>query len=156
MPAARTEGSSPREDQTVARLMRRHFIALAPEDSLLDAFQLMRFARLRFLPVVRGDVLVGFLGFPDVLASVLQELSGRSPPGTPSLAAMPVAQVMRPPVETVVPATALADAAASLVRAATGCLPVVDPGGPGPRLLGIVTETDLLRAALEREPRLLP
>jgi CBS domain-containing protein len=133
--------------------MRRHFIALAPENSLLDAFQLMRFARLRFLPVVRGEILVGTLGFSDLLASVLPELSGRSPGRAPRLADTPVAQAMRPAAETVVPTTALADAAASLVRAATGCVPVVEGGGPAPRLLGLVTETDLLRAALEREPQ---
>jgi CBS domain-containing protein len=144
------DGTTPGQD-TVGGLMRRHFIALAPEDSLLDAFHLMRLARLRVLPVVRGEVLVGIVGFPDVAAGLLEELAGRST--APGLAAVPVTRVLRPALETAVPRTTLAHAAESLVRLATGCLPVVDPDEPGPRLLGLVTETDLLRAALDGKDR---
>jgi CBS domain-containing protein len=47
-------------------------------------------------------------------------------------------------VVTVSPQTALADAAELLVRHKIGCVPVVDPHG---KLVGLLTDTDLLAAA---------
>lgn len=142
-PTDRTPG---RPVETVAGLMRRNFITLAPQDSLLEAFQLMRLARLRLLPVVREGVLVGVLGFGDVLRAVLDELH-TAVSAHPALQAIPVARVMSEPGETVGPGTSLADAARRLCRTATGCVPVVEAARSGPRLLGLVVESDLLRAA---------
>jgi CBS domain-containing protein len=124
--------------------MRRHFISLAPNDSLLDAFHLMRLARLRVLPVVREGVLVGVLSYRDLNQAMLRELLGSA---APALEAILVASVMDAPTVTVAPEARLVDAATSLCRSSLGCLPVVEPGRHGPRLLGLVTESDLLRAA---------
>jgi CBS domain-containing protein len=133
-----------RQPSTVAELMRRHFISLAPEDSLLDAFQLMRLARLRLLPVVRQGVLVGVLGYRDLNQAMLRELLGNP---APALEALLVENVMDAPAVTIAPEARLVDAATSLCRSSQGCLPVVEPGQRGPRLLGLVTESDLLRVA---------
>jgi CBS domain-containing protein len=135
---------------TVAELMRRHFISLAPEDSLLDAFQVMRLARLRLLPVVHEGVLVGVLTYRDLNQALLRELLGNP---APALEAIPVESVMDAPTAIVAPDAPLVDAATSLCRSGTGCLPVVEPGQHGPRLLGLVTESDLLRAAFGPDAR---
>ncbi len=135
--------------ETVASLMRRNFISLAPDDSLLDAFQVMRLARLRLLPVVREGILVGVVTFRDLNQAVLQELRVRP---AAALEAILVERVMGAPAATVGPEARLVDAATSLCRVATGCLPVVEPERDGPRLLGLVTESDLLRAAFLARP----
>lgn len=143
MTSSRTAQGS-RQPSTVAELMRRNFISLAPEDSLLDAFQLMRLARLRLLPVVRQGVLVGVLGYRDLNQAMLRELLGNP---APALEALLVENVMDAPTVTIAPEARLMDAATSLCRSSQGCLPVVEPGQRGPRLLGLVTESDLLRVA---------
>src|SRR3990172_8691268 len=89
-----------RRPATVAELMRRHFISLAPKDSLLAAFQLMRLARLRVLPVVREGVLIGVLTYRDLNQALLRELLG-SP--APALEAIPVESVMDAPTVTLAP-----------------------------------------------------
>jgi CBS domain-containing protein len=127
--------------------MRRNFITLAPKDSLLDAFQLMRLARLRVLPVVRDGVLVGVLGFGDVLRAVLDELRAAAAQARPALQAIPVERLMTGAAETLGPDASLVEAARRLCRTATGCVPVVETARSGPRLLGLVVESDLLRAA---------
>jgi CBS domain-containing protein len=57
--------------------------------------------------------------------------------------------VMTPAPETVTADCVLEDAAARLFHLRIGCLPVVQPSLAGPRLVGLVTETDLLRAAYD-------
>jgi acetoin utilization protein AcuB len=147
--SSRTERGS-RQPATVAELMRRHFISLAPEDSLLEAFQLMRLARLRLVPVVREGVLVGVLGYRDLNQAMLRELLGNP---APALEALLVENVMDAPAVTIAPEARLVDAATSLCRSSQGCLPVVEPGQRGPRLLGLVTESDLLRVAFGPDAR---
>jgi acetoin utilization protein AcuB len=141
--SSRSDSDLP-QPATVAELMRRHFISLTPDDSLLEAFQLMRLARLRVLPVVREGVLVGLLTYRDLNQAMLRELLGNT---APALEAILVGSVMDAPTVTVAPGARLVDAATSLCRTALGCLPVVEPGRDGPRLLGLVTESDLLRVA---------
>jgi CBS domain-containing protein len=57
-----------------------------------------------------------------------------------------VKEVMTATVETVPPHASLRDAGRTMLRLRIGCLPVVDDAGV---FLGMLTETDLLRAALE-------
>jgi CBS domain-containing protein len=61
---------------------------------------------------------------------------------------------MCPEIETGDPQMPLAEAAACVARSRAGCLPVVESSPKGPRLVGLVTEGDLLRAAYE--PALAP
>ena len=51
---------------------------------------------------------------------------------------------------TAAPETSLREAAKRMVDGKIGCLPVIEPDGT---LVGLVTETDLLRAALLEEAR---
>jgi CBS domain-containing protein len=132
--------------------MRRRFIALAPADSLLDAERVMRMARVRTLPVMDGGELVGALWHREVLERSLRSVLGAADPAACArwLRDTPVAALMqrRPPAVT--RETALAEAAARLLEDGAGCLSVVDSEGVAPRLIGLVTETDLLRVAYER------
>ena len=105
----------------------------------------MRLARLRHLIVARDGYLVGILTYRAVLEETLARrvdtAVGRAE------ASVEVAMVRDP--ECVSSERSLTDVAARLWRTGLGCLPVVEPTGSGPRLVGLVTETDLLRAAYD-------
>jgi acetoin utilization protein AcuB len=121
--------------------MARRFACVPPEASLLEAGALMRDAKIRHLPVVRGEVLVGILSQRD--------LADAAPPSAPGseLRPLSVGQVMRSDPWTAEESTPIREAAQRMLRYRIGCLPVVRAGPDGPLLVGIVTESDLLRAA---------
>jgi CBS domain-containing protein len=137
---------------SVGRVMRRRFIALGPSETLLEAEQLMRMARVRVLPVALDGDLVGVLSYRALVASLLgatlaDRVAGDAPLGEPPR----VASLMDGSPCTLTPGAPLEEAAARLVDRDDGCLPVVDESSE--RLVGILTETDLLRAAYDPRPR---
>jgi CBS domain-containing protein len=143
----RTNGSV----RTAADLMRRHFIALSPEDSLLEAERTMRLAGVRALPVLANGRLLGIADHREVLRALLRRLVG-DPGGTVAnaLRALRVdALAISAPIS-VSPETPLEHAAARLCDLHSGCLAVVEAAPEGDRMLGLLTEDDLLRAAFRR------
>ena len=134
----------------MGQVMRRHFIALAPGDALLEAECLMRMARVRFLPVAMGGALVGGLSHRALLAAALAKtLPGARPGALASwLRGTPVARIMASPVF-VTPRTGLGEATARLLEKGHGCLSVVEPGAGKNLLVGLLTASDLLRAAFD-------
>lgn len=136
-------GVEARGSMRVEALMRRRFIAVAPGDPLLDVCRLMQLARVRLLPVVRDGVLVGVVSFRDLARALLaseERLLARQ-------LTAPIENVMaRGGFESVLPDEGLEAAARGLCAFEAGCLPVVEPGADGPRLVGLVTEHDLLEA----------
>lgn len=121
----------------VAGVMRRHWLAVAPGAAIGETLQLMRLARLRQLPVVADGVLRGVLPFTALVEAALAGGSSQ------------VGEVMTPEAETGAATMALGEAAARIARSCAGCLPIVEPGPQGPRLVGLVTESDLLRLAYD-------
>jgi CBS domain-containing protein len=128
---------------SVARIMRHSFVTAAPDETLDGASQTMRLARLRHLLVTQGDHLVGILSYREILEGLLEV----GAPGT----ARRVGDAMRRAPAFATPETTLAEAADRMCRYGLGCLPVLEPtpGAPAEagRLVGIITEADLLRAA---------
>jgi CBS domain-containing protein len=130
--------------------MRREFITVSPEDSLLEAHQLMRMARLRHLIVVREGLLAGILSYRDVQEQALAQLeSHRGEDRMSLLGAIAVADAMAAPAYFVTPETPIADAAIRLHHLRLGCLPAVEVRPEGARLVGLITESDLLLAAYD-------
>jgi acetoin utilization protein AcuB len=124
-------------ERTVEGVMRRHWVAVTPLAPIRETLQLMRLARLRQLPVVAAGVLRGVVSYPALVDAALD---GR---------ASNVGQVMTPEMETGNTKMPVAEAAARVARSQVGCLPIVEPSAEGPRLVGLVTESDLLRLAYE-------
>lgn len=118
-------------------MMRRHWVAVAPDASITETLQMMRVARLRQLPVVADGVLRGVLSFAALVEAALTGRCTR------------VEEVMSPETETGGATMAVDEAAARIARSRTGCLPIVEPGPDGPRLVGLLTESDLLRRAYD-------
>lgn len=127
-------------EPVVADVMQTHFITSPPDARLPDVRQTMRLARLRHLLLVQEDQLVGLVSYRTLLEELLE---GREP--------LFAADVMAADPRSVTPATSLAEAAERLCRYGLGCLPVIDPEGN--RLVGLITETDVLRAAFRRRRR---
>ncbi|HUK13672.1 MAG TPA: CBS domain-containing protein [Thermoanaerobaculaceae bacterium] len=130
---------------TVGDIMSRDVVTLAEDDTLSDARSCMERGRIRHLPVVRGEKLIGLVTHRDLLAasfSMFAQVSSRDE--RRMLDQIPVVEVMHDAYA--VPATLrVPDAARVMLDRQYGCLPVVDAAG---NLVGIVTDADFLRLAV--------
>ena len=131
--------------KTVADIMTADVVSLSMEDEFDVAKELMKHDHIRHLPVLHQGKVVGLLSHRDVLREQAKLLRLRPAVEEGSFfASVKVTDAMTPDVD-VVPSTMLArDAAQILLDKRYGCLPVVDDG----KLVGIVTETDILRWAV--------
>ena len=130
--------------------MRRDFIRISAGESLLEALELMRLARLRHLAIEDGGLLVGVVSYRDLQDALLARLAAAGGRGaaTPG-AATAIEQLAGPPFS-IAPDASLDEAVAKLESLQVGCLPVVERSEQGLRVMGLVTELDLLRAAFGR------
>ena len=118
-------------------------LTVAPETTLAEAKAVMDKYWIRHLIVVEGEALVGVLSDRDVRSASL-------PPGaqTPAvaqdahLARVPVREAMTRDPRTVRPDAPLVEVARLMIEHRFSSVPVVDAA----RLVGILTETDILRA----------
>ena len=130
----------------VADLMRREFISVPPEETLLDAHRTMRLARLRHLLVVENGVLVGILSYRDLQDAVVER--GVREDGVAwheALHGVSVREAMVALPYCVRPETPADEAARRMLRLRLGCLPVCE--NEALQLVGLLSESDLLRAA---------
>jgi CBS domain-containing membrane protein len=112
-------------------------------DSVELAEKRMEEHRIRHLPVVDGDVLVGIVSQRDVLAASLPRITHPDPEDDRDLKRRTrVEKIMRGLVETVTSETDVIEAARALLTYRIGCLPVVDERL---HIMGIVTEADFVR-----------
>lgn len=129
---------------TVAELMTRELVTLSEEDGLGRAMQIFAEYPIRHLPVTDGDRLVGLVSQRDALSwsgSVIDPAAFAMERASREAQQTFVAEVMIRDVVTAAPEASVEDAARRLIEGRFGCLPVIDEAG---KLLGIVTETDLL------------
>jgi CBS domain-containing membrane protein len=117
-------------EQRVAEIMSTEPRVVSPTDHVGAALREMELSCFRHLPVVKDGRLLGIVSHRDLVrASNHEQL---------------VREVMSDDVKTVVPQTPAHEAAYLILRYRIGCVPVVEPDG---RLVGIVTDTDFVRAA---------
>lgn len=134
---------------TVERIMSRQVVTLLPEQTLRDAIESMRSKRIRHLPVVEGSRLVGIVTDRDVKRATPSLLSGIDRDEFDRvLDDTLVSQIMTRDPTTVTPYMTIKSAVGLLLETRVGALPVVEAGD----LVGIVTDTDMLRALYEMLP----
>ncbi len=126
-------------------LMNRNLVTIPESSSCREAVLRMHRARIRHLPVLTGDgALVGVVTDRDLRHHLFRPRIYKEVGATPIdvlLEAVPVREIMSTPVITTDAADEMTDAARIMLEEHVGSLPVVEGG----RLVGIVTETDLLR-----------
>ncbi len=132
-------------DTTVEHIMQREFASVRSDERLDLVDDVMALGRVRHMPVVDDGKLVGVVSQRDLLAaSLTRVLDFDNQERRTFLRSIDVREVMSGRPITVAPSATLREAAALMLRHKIGCLPVIGPGGEA---LGLVTETDLLRAA---------
>ena len=129
----------------VKDLMSRQVVTIGTSGSCLDAVARMHRARVRHLPVVnREGMLVGIVTDRDLRHHLFSPHVYKDLGAVPLdilLKAVPVAEIMSTEVITAALEDELMDAARFMLEEKVGSLPVVEHG----RVVGIITETDLLR-----------
>jgi acetoin utilization protein AcuB len=108
----------------------------------MRAVEVMRKHRIRRLPVVIGQKLVGLVAEGDLKRAQPSALSATQEEFDAIMDGTTVSRIMIADPVTVEPGVQLVEAAQTLLTTKYGTLPVVDGG----RLVGILTDTDLLRA----------
>ena len=128
-------------------------VTVHPGDLLRDAFRLMIDNKVRRLPVMDKERLVGIITLEDLRRA-------EPPPGiglglvriTDMLSRMTVHQVMSKDPKTITPDAALIEAARMMLEHAISALPVIE----GSQLVGIITESDIFRAFVKLEEEKQP
>lgn len=130
----------------VEKRMNSDPITVGPQDSFRHAVNLVRQRGIRHLPVVDGGRLVGIVTDRDIRRA--------SPSPATSLEVhelhyllekLKVCDIMTAKVITVTPETPIEEAARLMLHHRIGSLPVLR----GSELVGIITETDILRAFVD-------
>lgn len=130
------------ERTPVHAIMQRKIVTISAGESLSTVEDIMRLGRVRHMPVVSGGKLVGVVSERDLLRSSLSSLSShRNDVRKAFLFGVEIGRVMSQPPIVIDPHATIKQAACTMAEAKIGCLPVVD----GEELVGIVTETDVLR-----------
>lgn len=126
----------------VKEIMSRQVITVSPNDTLQQALTKAMSHRIRHLPVVDKDRLVGIVSDRDLRDA---RPSSLFPADTALLEQIPVSKIMHTQVITAHPLDPIDEAARLLYEHRIGCLPVIQ----AQQLVGIVTETDVLRRLVE-------
>ncbi|MGH8641535.1 MAG: CBS domain-containing protein [Burkholderiales bacterium] len=136
----------------VKDIMSRDVRTLGRNDRLAVADALMQQDRIRHLPVLDGDgVVCGVVSQRDLFRGALLRALGYGGRAEDRLLnQVLVKEAMSAELYTASPDMPVAEAAREMIERKIGCLPVVD----GEKLVGIMTETDLVRLVSEgRAPR---
>jgi len=132
--------------KTVHDIMTTEVTTLGCNDSLQLVKDIMTLGRVRHFPVMEDGKVVGVVSQRDLykasLGSVMKygEKAQRA-----VLEGIVVKEVMSDPPITIAPHASVQEAARLMMEKKIGCLPVLE----GPQLVGLVTETDMLKLIVE-------
>jgi acetoin utilization protein AcuB len=137
----------------VSELMTRKLITVSPDESVEKAVQLFRERSIRHLLVLENDRLVGIVSDRDLMHAMEPVQAKKKRLLNVGglfflLEPLEVREIMSRDVKTIAPDLSVQDAAAYMVASRFGALPVVD----NDTLVGIITETDLLRYFAKSAP----
>jgi CBS domain-containing protein len=129
-------------DLKVKEMMTKEVFTLGRNNALDLADDIMTLERIRHLPVLDEGRVVGVVSQRDLFRSALAVALGYGERAQKMLLkTLRVKEVMSEPAITVSPEATAKEATRLMLEHKIGCLPVVE----GHTLVGIVTETDILR-----------
>jgi CBS domain-containing membrane protein len=130
----------------VKDIMVRDVTTLNIGDELSLANDIMKLGRIRHLPVLEGNTLVGIVSERDLFRSSLVTALGHEPSKTRDvMKAIRIQDVMVRNLITISPEADIKEAVQLMLKHKIGCVPVVAGG----ELLGLVTETDIMMLCLK-------
>ncbi|MGE5215937.1 MAG: CBS domain-containing protein [Chloroflexota bacterium] len=126
----------------VREIMMGSPVTLGPDDNLDLANNVIALGRIRHIPIVDVDKLVGLISERDLIGAAASQVFGlRQKSKSALLKTVLIKEVMKKHVITVAPDTPIKDTAQLMADKKIGCVPVVSEGA----LVGLVTTTDILR-----------
>lgn len=131
-----------RSQTPISEIMSTNIIALNRTDDLEHAELLFKRNKIRHIPVVSGDIVIGMLSYTDLLRISFADAVDEDETEVDTLVynMFSIEQVMVKNVTTVEPTASIKEVAKILATNEFHALPVVDGGV----LVGIVTTTDLI------------
>ncbi|HXV82685.1 MAG TPA: CBS domain-containing protein [Candidatus Binatia bacterium] len=131
---------------TVRDLMARDPATLGRNETLDLAESIMNLGRIRHMPVVDDGRIVGIVSQRDLFRSALITALGFGRKTTSALIkTITIKEIMTEHVITIPPEASVKEAARVMIDKKIGCLPVVEDQ----KLIGLLTETDILRYVVE-------
>jgi CBS domain-containing membrane protein len=135
-----------RRPMKVRDIMTRDVATLDLNDELSLADDIMKLGRIRHVPVVDEGRLVGIMSQRDLFKASLASAMGFGEKAKREfMKTVAVKEVMVDEVITISPEASIEEAGKVMLEKKIGCLPVIEEGG----LVGLVTETDILRHYVE-------
>jgi CBS domain-containing protein len=132
--------------KTVREIMTTEVTTLGRNDSLQLVKDIMTLGRVRHFPVVDDGKVVGVVSQRDLYKASLGAVMKYGEKAQRAfLEGIAVKEVMSDPPVTIAPHASVTEAARLMMEKKIGCLPVLE----GTTLVGIVTETDMLKLVAE-------
>ena len=126
----------------VTDLMATDVVTIGRNDDLRLVADIMAERRIRHIPVLEDDQIVGLVTQRDVFKARMSSTMGYGEKGQRAfLHTVVVKEIMAHPVFTVTPDTSVTEAVDLILTKGIGCLPVVQDN----RVIGIVTKTNRLQ-----------
>ena len=133
----------------ISMIMTEDVITLKKTDNLETAEQLFKRHKIRHIPVVRGDVIIGMLSYTDLLRLSFADITNDDDDNSTDLMVynmFTIEQVMKRNVGSVSSSKSIKEVAEILASKEFHALPVVDNNS----LSGIVTTTDLIKYLIKQ------
>ncbi len=132
---------------TVKDVMTTNLVTLKDTDAVIRARQIMGNKQVRHVPILNeAGELVGILTQRDVLAATVSVLADVDQQVIDDMeSSIPIREIMTTAMTVVHEDTLLREAAENILELKIGCLPVLSNG----RLVGILTEADFIKLAIE-------
>ncbi len=132
--------------KTVRDIMATEVTTLGRNDSLQLAKDIMTLGRVRHFPVIDDGKVVGVVSQRDLYKASLGAVMKYGEKAQRAfLEGIVVKEIMSDPPITIAPHASVQEAARLMMEKKIGCLPVLE----GAQLVGIVTETDMLKLVAE-------
>ena len=131
----------------ISQIMTTNVVTLTTKDDLVTAEETFKKHRIRHIPIVSGDTVLGILSYTDLMRISFADAIDDDEYEVDTMVynMFSIEQVMVKDVVSVPPTATVKEVAQFLAQKEFHALPVVYEG----KLVGIVTTTDLIRYLLE-------